>query len=212
SISSHLYADQMIFKIIGADYEESVHYNLNNSADLIRQGWTHWAFVKDGNNNKLIIYVNGEKQAQSWAYKKRIQQPEYVRLGALPEIGQDNMNFSIDEFRMYSRALTAEEIDQIYYEISGISNLPSIIEAGDKQDLEYSIYPNPASDKVFIRLSENGNSHTVSLFDASGRVFKKVDVFKQNEISLDLSGIPEGFYLVGIESKEAMSVLKLIVQ
>ncbi|MDX2432569.1 MAG: cadherin domain-containing protein, partial [Bacteroides sp.] len=108
SISSHLYADQMIFKIIGTDYEESVHYDLNSNADLIRHGWTHWVFVKDGNNSKLRIYVNGKQEAQAWAYKKRILQAEYVRLGALPDIGQDNMNFSIDEFRMYSRALSDE--------------------------------------------------------------------------------------------------------
>lgn len=212
SISSHLYADKMVFKITGADYEESVDVKLNSNYDLIRHGWTHWAFVKDGNNNKLRIYINGKQQAQAWAYKKRVLQPEYVRLGALPDIGQDNMNFSIDEFRIYSRALTAEEIDQLYFEISGISNLPSAIEAKNSQGQVSGIYPNPASDHVFIRLPEGEDSQTISLFDASGRVFKKVEVFKKKEISLDLGGIPNGFYLLGIESKNNISVLKLIVQ
>lgn len=212
SISSHLYADKMVFKITGADYEESLGVNLNSDHSLIRHGWTHWAFVKDGNNNKLKIYINGKKQAQAWAYKERIPPSEYVRLGALPDIGQDNMNFSIDEFRMYSRALTDEEIDQLYFEISGISNLPSLMEAGNKQEQEQYIFPNPASDRVYIRLPEKSDYQTISLLDASGRLVKKVVTFNQDEISLDLAGLAQGFYFVGIESKTHRSVLKLIVQ
>ena len=212
SISSHLYADQMVFKIIGTDYVESLNFDLNNNYDLIRQGWTHWAFVKEGNNNKLKIYVNGEKQAQSWAYKKRIQQAEYVRLGALPGIGQDNMNFSIDEFRMYSRALTPEEIDQLYYDISGISNLPSIIEAGNNPEQEHFIFPNPATGHVFIRLPERIDCQTISLLDARGRVVKKKGTFNEKEIFLELEGIPEGFYLIRIESKDDTLISKLIIQ
>ena len=66
----------------------------------------------------------------------------------------------------------------------------------------FSIYPNPAKDNIQIRCMSNDDVNSISLFSADGRPVQ----FKQQpggfaERVLNISGLPEGFYLLKVNSE-----------
>lgn len=66
-------------------------------------------------------------------------------------------------------------------------------------DTQLNIYPNPAADKVYVKLSANTEKiGNVSLIDMTGKILilKKIRVSDISE--LDISGIPNGLYFVKI--------------
>ncbi|NPA67027.1 MAG: T9SS type A sorting domain-containing protein [Chlorobi bacterium] len=68
----------------------------------------------------------------------------------------------------------------------------------------FKIYPNPASDVV--KFSETAG--TIELVGIKGNIIKKY----KNVSSVDISGIPEGIYILKISSQNNIIVKKLIVQ
>ena len=69
-----------------------------------------------------------------------------------------------------------------------------------------SIYPNPATDRIFIEL-DSEKPLTISLFDASGR-----EVMKQHaNASISVGHLPMGMYLVKLESAEKSYSEKLMI-
>ena len=77
----------------------------------------------------------------------------------------------------------------------------------------WEIFPNPANQTVNINgvFLFNGK---IDIVDLSGKVLKSLDVINQESVSLNISSIPKGFYLIRYldESKEEISVRKLIIE
>jgi len=64
-----------------------------------------------------------------------------------------------------------------------------------------SVYPNPASDKVTIRIeSQVGKEKVeVEIFDAVGKSVKQ-EIFSSKEIHLNISDLEKGVYLLQIKT------------
>lgn len=75
---------------------------------------------------------------------------------------------------------------------------------------ELILSPNPAtSDEVTIKTPEGYN--TVSIFNTSGEKIIEAEIIDQ-EVTLDISGIAGGLYLVKIEGSDQPKVAKLIIR
>jgi len=72
--------------------------------------------------------------------------------------------------------------------------------------VEIKIYPNPASDQLFIS-SENYEIENVTIYSALGRKIQKVEDF---ETSTDASHLSEGMNFIEVTTSEGKSVQKLI--
>ena len=78
----------------------------------------------------------------------------------------------------------------------------------------FSIYPNPATEAVTIRLQPSVTSatkHNVTITDIYGRKIKEVSVLGSNEIQLPVSDIPCGIYFIKLESDNVTSVKKVVI-
>jgi hypothetical protein len=72
----------------------------------------------------------------------------------------------------------------------------------------FTIYPNPSPDgKYFIEWNENVIITSMSVKDASGRVYREIFT-KSNEI--DLSDLPAGLYFLEIESTGLQAVVRVV--
>ncbi|RMG80111.1 MAG: T9SS C-terminal target domain-containing protein [Bacteroidetes bacterium] len=83
------------------------------------------------------------------------------------------------------------------------------------EDVEVTIFPNPAHDFLNISLSsENQKDLTISVTTLDGRdvLVKQVDLFGQANLPLNVSQLPAGFYMVKVFSKEGMLVKKIAIQ
>lgn len=80
-----------------------------------------------------------------------------------------------------------------------------------EQNVDISVFPNPASDFLNIICHEKYPIHKIELFDENGKKVKEQNPLT-NEAHLDLSHLPEGFYIMMINAKNANTVKKVIKQ
>lgn len=87
--------------------------------------------------------------------------------------------------------------------------IPLQIYPDNKIEESITLYPNPAVDIVYIKLDVP--YARVSIFNLNGAVLsKKLYQPKANVISMDVSNLHEGVYLVQIESIKGVSHSKII--
>jgi hypothetical protein len=75
------------------------------------------------------------------------------------------------------------------------------------EDEMYTLYPNPASEFVNIKLPENANV-TVKIFDLNGKLMKTVQLSENNEINI--SDISRGVYILDVFDGRKSTVQRLI--
>ena len=86
--------------------------------------------------------------------------------------------------------------------VSGIEN--------NKDVNEITVWPNPASDRLFIKMP-NAVSTEVNNIDLNGHVHKK-NFYNSNQIDVSLGDMPSGIYLVKIISGNNVFIEKFIKQ
>ncbi|GEM_PF-3535541 len=115
SVQAHLYANRMTLRTSKNGTDNDVYFNnLTSYPDLYQKGWTHWAFKKNVNSGEMAIYVNGVKEAEVTEKTLDFSNAEYVSLGGISALGEEGLAFSIDEFSLYDKALSDEEIEAVY--------------------------------------------------------------------------------------------------
>lgn len=71
------------------------------------------------------------------------------------------------------------------------------------------VYPNPASDILFVKVSDTGAISRISLIGTSGRVVGEFD--RMPEKGIDLGQFPGGMYLIKIVTNDGLQTVKKIV-
>jgi hypothetical protein len=99
---------------------------------------------------------------------------------------------SIDELRIHIRPLSETEVKELFQQTvqTGQSTAHELAEG--------NVYPNPAGDRLFVNLPSRGTdpAERFIVMDITGNW---VLVHPPDE-SVDLSGLPGGFYLLVVES------------
>ena len=75
---------------------------------------------------------------------------------------------------------------------------------------DYSIYPNPSTGIVNINLGDNEYS-TISIYDLNGKKVKEVNTNELKSLTLDLSPLKKGVYVVKLSDKEKIVSKQLIL-
>ena len=91
----------------------------------------------------------------------------------------------------------------------GVSTAPEI-----KQPESFSIYPNPASNKVFINIAEKniGENFVLKVFNIEGRlVLEKQFDLNLNQETVNVSELKNGLYLIQIQGKQKVLHSKLLI-
>lgn len=99
-------------------------------------------------------------------------------------------------------------IDRIYYEPSfvGSTGFNTIEEKNDAIDV--NIYPIPFNNQISIELSQT-DSYIISLYDLSGQIILTSSHLNTNLISLNLTELSKGQYIVKIQSNNYMMTRKI---
>lgn len=74
---------------------------------------------------------------------------------------------------------------------------------------KFSMFPNPAINKVTISNTENILVNTVNITDVNGRI---VNSQKGSDAQIDVQDLDAGVYFVTIESNDGMTTKKFIKQ
>jgi hypothetical protein len=92
-------------------------YRLSPAADnewTPAAGWLHWGFTKNGNTGEMKVYRNGAVLFSGNGMTSSLTNIHGTLLKVGSEAGISPYTGKIDDFRLYSRELTAAEIGAIF--------------------------------------------------------------------------------------------------
>jgi hypothetical protein len=79
---------------------------------------------------------------------------------------------------------------------------------------ELNIYPNPASDKLYVQFGSNVNEVVeVTIFDQAGRTIRSTQNYyiENSPLSIDISSISKGIYLLSVKTSNTVSTKSFTV-
>ncbi len=177
-------------------------YISTNSTTIVNDGnWHHVVGQIYGNTWKLWVDCNLEDSTITNATNPNLTNNEPLTIGNF-HMGEANgnhnyFNGSIDEVRIYNRALSANERDVLCNNILGVSNLSydeSII----------SVHPNPSENYIYI--SSLRQLEKYRIFNASG--VKIASGITSNKEKINIQNLTNGIYIITLESGQTLKFIK----
>jgi hypothetical protein len=71
-------------------------------------------------------------------------------------------------------------------------------------DYPYAVYPNPTDNRVRFEMLEGNSIGLVEVFDQTGRLVQRQDGAQQSVITIDISTLPPGFYVLKSQLREGV--------
>jgi len=173
---------------------------LTLSYQLTSDGWQFVVFTKE--NSSYRLFYNGQL-VDAAASTSSPNNNDPWRIGA--HFNQDgwgaHFNGKMDEIRVYGRALSNTEIEDLYNGTTTGYLMP------EKRNDDIIIFPNPSSSKIYFA-DAGRRIFKVDVFDSSG--VKILEKIKPEEI--DLVEYPNGMYLVVAydENNRVLTLKKVI--
>ncbi|MCT4643876.1 MAG: FG-GAP-like repeat-containing protein [Carboxylicivirga sp.] len=118
---------------------------------------------------------------------------------------QEGLTGKLDDFRVYERALTTDEVEQLF----NLECVPTKVEDTLLHD-SLSLFPNPAQSHVTIQ-SNNDRSIMVRVYNLSGKMVLSDNVELSSGHVIDLSGLTKGMYLVRLYDGKNTTTHKLVI-
>jgi hypothetical protein len=181
------------FQGFGGTIDEDI-----NGATLIEPlTWTNITIVYTG---KLIqFYVNG-------VFKEGFQRT--LSTGNTLPFTLAGCEGLIDDLRVYGRALSQEDVLEVYNNYEPACSITTSISKAVDQEIGFKLYPNPANNQFNINgISSESN---VELIDLTGKLLVTQKAMG-NTITISTENINNGVYFVRISSKGVVSTQKVVI-
>jgi len=168
--------------------------------------WTHLAITQTGNTSRL--YINGVLVATNTAINIK---PTNLGSTTLNYLGKSQFadpmfNGSIDEFKIYNRALSDSEIAANAVVSLGIAETGKSLD-GKIQNVV--IYPNPVVSVLNIKVNEVNEGAKLELYTISGVKIISQPLTNTAE-TMSLEQLPSGTYLLKITNGKDSAVKTII--
>ncbi|RUA30722.1 MAG: hypothetical protein DSY76_02240, partial [Bacteroidetes bacterium] len=225
----HFYAEPEDYANSGAELFDTTY--------LITNKWYHAVLVVDRNSNTLRAYVDGQEITYSPtnnidfapnhiikgypgivdtnnANKTRIATAIGIRTSTKIVNPGSPVNGAIDEFRIYTKALTSSEVSFLFNNPGDL--LPndcgslSISNPENYNTPKIKLYPNPSSGIVYIANKSSVKIESIQVYSVCGKL-QMISYYNDNE--LDLSNLTPGIYFIKINTADNTFVFnKIIIQ
>jgi hypothetical protein len=166
--------------------------------------WMHVVGTNDGTTTKLYVNGNYEKSYSEILYNHTTNNKFMMGYFHSPPVG---LTGSLDEIRVYTRALSASEVNSLYAlgTPSGIDERPLQINAG--------VYPNPSANGLFeINFGKTLTNLNISVRDMAGKVVYENSGNECINYTLNLGNCAKGIYFLNIQSAEGTVSKKIVIQ
>ncbi len=185
---------------------------LTGSANINDNQWHLITGVFESNTNRKL-YVDGQLEGTNTNSVSFISNTNRFSSGALDRSSlADRFNGAIDDVRLYSNALTAAEVSNLY---NATSSAKISLEVPVTKD-EVLIYPNPAKNKLqMLYNSAYKTSAHIMILDLQGRKIKELTTeFKKdsNNVELDVSLFSNGLYFLNMKTAEQQVLKKIRIE
>lgn len=167
--------------------------------------WVHVASVFDSVSQTISLYTNGLLDTTiSVAFSSIGTSSDNLCLGTHRPTFTTNWSWSgtLDDMAIWNRPLTQPEITSLY--------LGSNVGIIDKNsNVDFSIFPNPTTDKITIKTSYNSFDLPYTIYDQIGRQIVSGRIEKQ-ATTVDISKLEAGIYFLQIngQNKQTFKIIK----
>jgi hypothetical protein len=196
--------------VVGNDTENNFLWqnNTSNENNWLKVKLEGVVSNKDGIGNTIEINIDGESQ-----YRYTLAGEGYLSQNSFYEFFGTGLSNIVDYLKVtwtatgVTETFTNIETNQsitIKEGIGILSNNNYVIE-----DL-LSIYPNPSNDGIFKLSVKNNESHTLRVYDLSGRLIVKIKNIKDND-EFSLNHCKKGIYIANLSSSQKNSIIKLVL-
>ncbi|MCS3531535.1 T9SS type A sorting domain-containing protein [Chryseobacterium sp. JUb7] len=160
------------------------------------------------NNNRFDFSWNGASDDKTPVSALRYE----IKVGSTPG-AQDLAKYVVTTPSWYLDL--DPSIQNVYWSVRSIDasktySDPAVQNVLAAQDVnlekEFSVYPNPATEKVFIK---GGKISNLEMYSADGR---KLNVILNNDQSVNVSDLPKGIYILKLTIKNQQVTKKLIIK
>ncbi len=161
--------------------------------ELVQGFWFYVTMVHDGTDD--IIYLDGDEVNRQPVPSKLNSTANPFGMGNNPLDGHQYFHGALDEVKIYNKALTGDEITQLYNTgTTGIGEVPN--EVQKYVDL---IYPNPTVDQLVIKHGFGTTQDLlIRIFDNAGREVSssrvKAKDMSNGQINLNVADLGIGMY------------------
>lgn len=172
----------------------------NNTTNLTNPlgTWLHMVFTYDGTTSK--IYRNGVLIGNLNRNWNILNNNNNFTMGLYQSSGTNFFTGAVDDLKIYSYALSESEITNLY------NNNSLSSQNFNQNNLEVSLYPNPANDVLNIEMTNEVKS--IEIYNIQGQKVKSV-----NQKQINVSDLFSGMYLIRIQDTEnAVSTKKFVKQ
>lgn len=173
-------------------------------------GWHHYAGTKC--DNAINLYIDGQLVGTT-AYTQNgdfTTSIDHVSIGAHHNSGGATygaFNGNLDEFRIYNKCLSGDEIRDIYTD-----NFVALKEL--EKGIEFSVYPNPTTGNFGLQLAEKNDASVVEIYDILGNhiiTVKLENTVSKHDLTINSSN---GIYYLRIlnDEKKQLGYSRVIKQ
>jgi len=160
--------------------------NISVNSASVNNTWYHFVYVYDGTNAK--IYKNGVLLITVGKIWNTINNGSTFKLGI--GVGNEyNFDGTIDDLKIYNYAITDADVSSLF-----TNNTLSSADF-NQNNLQVSLYPNPATDVLNIEMANEINS--IEIYNIQGQ---KVRTANQKQINI--SDLAAGLYMVRIQDND----------
>jgi hypothetical protein len=172
---------------------------------LWNDGTNWWIyFCANDNNNKRCIYKSKQIIANdwnSWGPKELVIEPDMINgnYGTIFGVGEPTLSAwgDISFVVVYGNNTLPDSLDVFdcdpWFLPKKSSPVTNIMKQAD--DAGFKLFPNPAREEIAIYFNGANSSHEVNILNQLGEVCKHF-ITNQNSISVNLSDLPKGLYIV----------------
>jgi hypothetical protein len=172
--------------------------------------WQHIVYTVDGDLGQINLYLNGNYEGVQSISNFSTSDWSLYYIGSTPNLNSQNIFAGqIDDFGIWNRVLTTQEITDLYNNNLDTYNFANNIN-------EIKIYPNPSTSNINIDLGNNFNNNPfqIKILNALGQ---EVYNEKVNQQLLTVSSSlwsTKGVYFVQIINSQGqiVDVKKIILQ
>ncbi|MEY2924171.1 MAG: hypothetical protein RLZZ337_719 [Bacteroidota bacterium] len=176
--------------------------------------WHHYTFTNSYTSGEMRAYKDGILLERKYTYVSTKQGNRNLRIGK-GDVPGSNFHGSIDEFRIYNRVLSQQEVTLLQKDF-GCETIQDTTDTTTPTDTsnglkpcnasQYYISPNPAFTSFTISGYPACNAQgTASLYNAIGQFIDK-QYFKENKANFQTTGLASGTYFVRIETENGIFV------